>query len=129
MAAGREAVDAYLAKVGADQREALEALRRTIRAAVPDAQECISYQLPAFHQDGALVAYGAWKAHLALYPMSLKTIARFKDELESFDLDKGTIRFAPERPLPQDLVVRIVKARAAENAARKAARRAKPRAG
>lgn len=111
--------DECLAVMDDIQRAALEKLRKVIRAAAPNAVECVSYGLPAFKLDGkGLVALGGWKSHCALYPMSSATAAAFSDELKDFETDKGTIRFAPNKPLPATLVRKIVKARIAENAAR-----------
>jgi uncharacterized protein YdhG (YjbR/CyaY superfamily) len=114
-AASPKTIDEYLSRVGADKRPALEALRRTIRAAAPDAEECISYQLAAFRLNGMLVAFGATANHCAFYPMSASTIAAHKDDLEGYDTSKGTIRFQPDKPLPASLVRKLVKARIAEN--------------
>ena len=110
-------IDEYLAKVHPEQRTALERLRRTIHAAAPKAEECISYQLPAFRQDGMLVAFGATASHCAFYLMSSTTVAAHQRELERYDTSKGTIRFQPDQPLPTALVRKLVKARLAENAA------------
>jgi len=112
-------IDEYLAAVRDDQRVALEKLRKTIRAAAPGAEECISYGLAAFRLDGrALVAFGAAANHCAFYPMSGGTVAAHKNELKGFDTSKGTIRFQPGKPLPATLVRKLVKARIAENARR-----------
>lgn len=112
-------IDQYLAGLSADQRAALQKLRKAIRAAAPKAEECISYSLPAFRQDGMLVAFGARAGHCAFYPMSATTVETYKDELEGYDTSKGTIRFQPEKPLPVALVRKLVKARLAENARRR----------
>ena len=112
-------IDAYLDTLSADKRSALQKLRKTIRAAAPDAEECISYQIPAFRLNGMLVGFGASAKHCAFYPMNSSTVAAFKDELADFDTSKGTIRFQPDYPLPAALVRRIVKARIAENAGRR----------
>lgn len=111
-------IDEYLAALDADQRAALERLREAIRAAAPQAKECISYQLPAFRYNGMLVAFGATANHCAFYPMSSSTVETFKDELKAYDTSKGTIRFQPDKPLPATLVRKLVKARLAENAKR-----------
>lgn len=108
-------IDEYLAGLDDDQRRVLEALRRTIRAAAPRAEECISYRLPAFRLDGMLVAFGATAKHCAFFPMSGTTVEQFKAELTGFQTSKGTIRFQPGRPIPAALVRRMVKARIAEN--------------
>lgn len=111
-------IDDYLAAVSADQRAALEKLRRTIKAAAPKAEECISYGLAAFRLNGRmLVFFGAAANHCAFYPGS--TIDAFRDDLAGYDTSKGTIRFQPHKPLPASLVRKIVKARIAENAARR----------
>ena len=109
-------VDQYLARVSDDQRVALQRLRKTIRAAAPGAEECISYQLPAYRLNGMLVAFGATAKHCAFYPMSASTVAAHRKELEDYDTSKGTIRFQPDNPLPAALVRKLVKARIAENA-------------
>ena len=108
-------IDDYLAKVGAEQRVALERLRKTIRSAAPKAEECISYGLAAFRHHGMLVGFGATRNHCAFYLMSASTLDDFRDEVEGFDISKGTIRFQPARPLPASLVRKLVKARIAEN--------------
>ncbi|MGH7543492.1 MAG: iron chaperone [Gemmatimonadota bacterium] len=111
-------IDQYLGALSEDQRAALEDLRRTIREAAPEAEECISYQLPAFRQNGMLVAFGARPRHCAFYLMSSTTLEAFRDELDGYAISKGTIRFQSNAPLPAALVRRLVKARLAENAGR-----------
>lgn len=108
-------IDEYLAALNEEQRTALEKLRKTIRAAAPRAEECISYGLPAFRLNGLLVAFGARPNHCAFYPMSASTISDHKDLLEDYETSKGTIRFQPEKPLPAALVRKLVRARIAEN--------------
>ena len=111
-------IDAYLAAIGDDKRAALEQLRKTIRAAVPGAEECISYQLPAFRLDGKpLVLFGATATHCAFYPGSGTAVEAHRDELKGYSTSKGTIRFQPDKPLPASLVRKLVKYRIAENAA------------
>jgi uncharacterized protein YdhG (YjbR/CyaY superfamily) len=113
-------IDEYLAAVGGRQRAALEKLRRIILAAAPGAEECISYQLPAFRLNGRLVVcFGAWSQHCALYPMSAAWIAAHREELGDFETSKGTIRFSPSRPLPAALVRKLVRDRIAQNAAKR----------
>lgn len=104
---------AYLSRLPDDQRQVLEHLRNVVIEAVPEAQEAISYGLPAFRLRGKpLLALGATSKHCALYPMAPEIIERFADELTDFSTSKGTIRFQPEAPLPDDLVRRIAIARA-----------------
>jgi uncharacterized protein YdhG (YjbR/CyaY superfamily) len=120
MAAKPKTIDEYLAALSADKRAALEKLRKTIKAAAPKAEECISYGLAAFRLDGRpLVAFGAGANHCAFYPMSGSTLLAHKDELKDYDTSKGTIRFQPDQPLPVALVRKLVKARIAENEGRR----------
>ena len=108
-------IDDYLAAATAPQRIALQQLRRTILAAAPKAEECISYGLAAFRLNGrALVAFGAWKEHCALYPMSAKTLKKFGKQLKDFTTSKGTVQFTPENCLPMTVVKKLVQARIAE---------------
>ncbi len=109
-------IDDYLAALPADKRAALASLRKAIRAVAPEAEECISYRLPAFRLHGRiLVAFGARANHCALYPMTSTTVEAHKVALGNYDTSKGTIRFQPAKPLPASLVRTLVKARIAEN--------------
>src|SRR6266540_255753 len=119
-ASGPRTVEEYLTRVPPKFRTALQRLRKTIRAAAPDAQEVISYQMPAFRQDGMLVYYAAFKDHCSFFVASTGLRRQLSADLKTFETGKGTLRFTPERPLPEELVTRIVKARVAENAARRA---------
>jgi uncharacterized protein YdhG (YjbR/CyaY superfamily) len=119
MAVKPKTIDEYLAALSDDKRAALEKLRKTIRAAAPKAEECISYSLPAFRQNGMLVGFGATANHCAFYLMSSSTVDAYKDELKGYDTSKGTIRFQANIPLPAALVRKLVKARIAENEERR----------
>jgi len=113
-------VEDYLAALPKGSRAALEKLRKTIKAAAPGATETISYQMPAFKEHGRLlVSYAAFKDHCSLFPMSMKVIEAHGEELEPYHTRKGTIRFTADEPLPAALVKKIVRARIAENAARR----------
>jgi uncharacterized protein YdhG (YjbR/CyaY superfamily) len=104
----------YLAQLTADKRAALQKLRQAINAAAPTAEECISYGIPALKLDGKmLVWFGAATNHCSFYPGAFP-IEAHKDELEAYTISKGTIRFAPDRPLPGALVRKLVKSRIAE---------------
>ncbi len=119
MSAKPQTIDEYLAPLSSEKRAALEKLRRAIKSAAPKAEECISYQIPAFRLGGRLlVAFGAAENHCALYPGAFPVQAH-KDELRGYDTSKGTIRFQADRPLPATLVRKLVKTRIAEHAARK----------
>ncbi len=111
-------VEAYLAALPEESRAALEALRRTIRAAAPEATETIAYEMPAFRDRGRfLVSYAAYRNHCSLFPASQAVREALGDELEPYLSGKGTIRFRAEEPLPAALVTRIVKLRLEENMA------------
>jgi uncharacterized protein YdhG (YjbR/CyaY superfamily) len=114
-----ETTRAFLAALPDDQRQALEHLRRVIIAAAPEAEEYVGYGIPAFRQDGALVSFGAAKNHCALYVQSPAVMAAMAADLKGLDTSKGTVRFPADNPLPDALVTRLVKARIAENTARK----------
>lgn len=110
--------DEYLAAVPEDKRAALEKLREVIRSAAPRAEECMSYQLPAFRLEGkVLVLYGATAKHCSFFPGSGTAVKAHAGDLAGYRTSKGTIRFDPARPLPAALIRKIVKYRVAENAA------------
>ena len=112
-------VEDYLAALPEEPRVALEKLRKTIRAAAPEATETISYQMPAFKDHGRmLVYYAAFKNHCSLFPASRAVIEALGEELKPYFTGKGTIRFHADSPLPTALVKKLVKARIEENAAR-----------
>lgn len=118
-----QTIDEYLAPLSKEKRAALEKLRRAIKSAAPKAEECISYQIPAFRQDGRLlVAFGAAAQHCAFYPGAYPVEAH-KDDLKAYDTSKGTIRFPADSPLPAALVRKLVKTRIAEGGARRPAAR------
>lgn len=118
-------IDAYLSAVPEPARSALEALRAVIRAAAPGASEGISYQIPTFRQGHPLVSFAAFKNHCSLFGMSAALFDALGDELSGYRTSKGTIRFTPEKPLPEALVRRIVEARLVENARLDAAKQAR----
>jgi uncharacterized protein YdhG (YjbR/CyaY superfamily) len=118
--AGSTSVEDYLAALPKEQRAALEKLRTTIRAAAPEATETISYQMPAFKQDGRfLVSYAAFKDHCSLYPASYAVMETLGEELKPYLSGKGTLRFHADEPIPAGLVKKIVQLRLKENAARR----------
>jgi uncharacterized protein YdhG (YjbR/CyaY superfamily) len=108
-------VDAFLAALPAEMRAVLENLRRAIRVAAPDADESINYGVPAFKYRGRpLVSFGAAKGHCSFYVQSPAVMEAHRDELASYATSKGTVRFAPDAPLPDALVAKLVRARIAE---------------
>jgi uncharacterized protein YdhG (YjbR/CyaY superfamily) len=117
-------VEEFLAALPEDRRGPMETLRRAIRAAAPDAVETIAYNMPAFRtRDGRfLVSYDAYKAHYSLFPFTDEMVVSFGDELAPYLAGKGTIRFPASRPIPADLVTRLVALRVAELDGRDAGR-------
>jgi uncharacterized protein YdhG (YjbR/CyaY superfamily) len=112
-------IDARLAGLPAEQRTALQTLRETIAAAAPEAEETISYAMPAFrYHRRALVSYDAFKAHCSLFPMSAALIEEHPAEAAGFAASKGTLHFTPEHPLPKEFVELIVRERMAQIDAR-----------
>jgi uncharacterized protein YdhG (YjbR/CyaY superfamily) len=112
-------VDEYLDRVPEPARTTLKKIRAVIRSvAPPEATEGISYGMPTFKYKGMLASFAAFSDHCSLFPGAGPTI-EFKNELKNFQTSKGTIRFAPNKPLPSALLKRLVKARIAENERKK----------
>ena len=110
-----QTIDEYLAGLSADNRAALQKVRRALHAAAPGAEECISYGMPAFRLNGKLIAgFKAAANHCSFHPMSGETIATLKADLAGYDTSRGTVRFSPAAGLPATLVRKLVKARIAE---------------
>jgi uncharacterized protein YdhG (YjbR/CyaY superfamily) len=112
-------VDEYLASVSEPARTTLNKIRAVIRSVAPlEATECISYGIPTFKYKGMLASFAAFSDHCSLFPGAGPTI-EFNNELKNFQTSKGTIRFASNKPLPTNLVKKLVKARIAENERKK----------
>ncbi|HET6558641.1 MAG TPA: DUF1801 domain-containing protein [Prolixibacteraceae bacterium] len=107
-------IDDYIAQCPAEVQAILQELRETIRKAAPEAQETISYMMPTFTLEGNLVHFAAFKNHIGFYPAP-SGIEQFRNELSTYELSKGTIRFPLGQPIPLELVSRIVKLRVQEN--------------
>jgi uncharacterized protein YdhG (YjbR/CyaY superfamily) len=108
-------VDDYLAAQPDATREILARVRQTIRKAIPRAEETISYQIPTYKLGGATVIYFAgWKEHVSIYPATRTMLAALGDDLASYKIAKGTIRFELSEPVPMRLISRIAKHRANE---------------
>jgi uncharacterized protein YdhG (YjbR/CyaY superfamily) len=122
---GEKAVDTYLAGVAEPFRIPLRHLRALIREEAPDAVEAIGYGIPTYKLDGNLVHFAAFKNHMSFFPGSATHNEILKDALAGYKLAKGTIRFTPDKPLPDDVVRKIVRLRIAENRDLAAARKAK----
>jgi uncharacterized protein YdhG (YjbR/CyaY superfamily) len=113
-------MDEYLAGVPEPARGTLNRVRATIRsAAPPEAEEAISYGIPTFRYEGALVAFAAFSNHCSFFPMSYAVMKAFQSALKDFQVSKGTIRFPLDKPLPAALLKKMVKARIAEKKEKK----------
>jgi len=114
-----KSVDEYLARVPQPARSTLHKMRATIRSVVPsEATETISYGMPAFRHNGVLVWFAAFSNHCSLFPTA-SVIAEFQSELKGYSTSKGTIHFPTDKPLPTTLIKKLVKARVAQNEAKK----------
>jgi len=111
---GFNSIDEYIATFPEEIQKILKELRATIIASAPGAEEKISYQIPTFALKGNLVHFAAWKNHIGFYPTSGGTRA-FKRELSNYKVSKGSIQFPLDKPLPLELISKIVKYRVAEN--------------
>lgn len=115
-------IDDYIAGFEPGVRAILKAIRRTIRDAAPKADEVISYQMPAFRQNGILVYFAAWKKHIGLYP-PVSGDEELEKALAPFAGQKGNLQLPLNEPIPYDLIERIVKLRVSQNEAKAKARR------
>lgn len=111
---GFKSIDEYIATFPPDIQKRLSQLRVAIHEAAPKAEETISYQMPAFKQNGVLVYFAAFKNHIGFFPTG-KGMEAFKDKLSGYKTSKGTIQFPLNQPLPLDLVKEIVKVRVNQN--------------
>lgn len=110
-----QSVDQYLATKSDHLQSVLQRVRTAIRNAVPDAEEVISYQIPAYKVQGDTVLFFAgWKQHFSLYPASDALVAKFHDDIAGYKVSKGTIRFPLDQPVPVALIGRLAKFRAQE---------------
>ncbi|MCC6244643.1 MAG: DUF1801 domain-containing protein [Gemmatimonadaceae bacterium] len=110
-------VDAYIATFPADVQVVLRQIRKTIKAAAPDAEERISYQMPAYFQNGVLAYFGGFKKHIGLFPPVAD--AALAKEAAHYAGPKGNLQLPLSQPMPLDLIARIVRARLAVNLAKK----------
>jgi uncharacterized protein YdhG (YjbR/CyaY superfamily) len=117
-------IDAYIAAFPDDVQTILQQIRRTIHEAAPEATEAISYGMPTFKLHGNLVHFAAFKNHIGFYPVP-SGIEAFKDELAAYKQGKGSVQFPLNRPMPLDLIRRIVQFRVGENGAAAARKRQK----
>ena len=121
MKAQYSTIDEYIAMFPDEIQAILQRLRQTIHKAAPEATEAISYQMPTFKLNGNLVHFAAFKSHIGFYPVP-SGIEAFREELEPYIKGKGTIQFPLDKPIPYDLVEKIVEFRVKENLAKKKAK-------
>ncbi len=114
-------IDEYIARYPEEVQAILQKIRATIHAAAPDAEETISYQMPTFTYKGNLVYFAAFKNHIGFYPIP-SGIEAFKEELSVYEQGKGSVQFPLSRPIPYNLITRIVKYRVEENDKKAAAK-------
>jgi len=110
-------IDEYISDFSVEIRILLEEIRATIKNEVPEAEEVISYQMPAFKYHGILVYFAAFKNHIGFYPAS-SGIEMFKNELSEYKTSKGAVQFPYNKPIPFNLIAKIVKFRKDENLAK-----------
>lgn len=111
-------IDEYIAAFPTDIQAVLQEIRKIIRQAAPEAQECISYAIPTFSQNGHLVHFAAFKNHIGFYATPTGHEA-FAKELSNYKQGKGSVQFPLNKPMPLDLIAKIVKFRVAENSTKK----------
>ena len=110
-AVSRKEIAAYLANLDEPKRGTLEQLRQTILSIIPEAEECISYGMPAFRLDGKVVAgFAAFKNRLSYLPHSGSVLGELADEVAGYAITKGSLHFPIDQPLPKDLVKRLIEA-------------------
>ncbi|MFI0491218.1 iron chaperone [Flavobacterium sp.] len=107
-------VDEYISRQSAEVQILLEQIRQTIKQAAPEAEEVISYQMPAYKFHGILVYFAAFKNHIGFYATP-NGHAEFKEALSAYKQGKGSVQFPIDKPIPLDLITEIVKFRASEN--------------
>ena len=111
----REEIDGYLAALDEPKRSTLEQLRESILEVVPDAEQCLAYRMPAFQVHRKTVAgFAAFKDHLSYLPHSGSVLADLGDEVAGYEISKGSLRFAVDKPLPKRLVKKLITTRMRE---------------
>ena len=116
-----QTIDAYISGFPEEVQAILEQIRRTIHETAPEATEAISYGMPTFKLNGNLVHFGAFKSHIGFYPVP-SGMAAFQDDLAAYKQGKGSVQFPLNKPMPLDLIRRIVEFRVQESKAAKASK-------
>ena len=114
-----EGVNKYIANLPLEQQIALERVRQIIKNTVPEAIEFISYKMPACHFHGMIGGFAAFKNHCSFFPWNAQTIIDFAAELKDFKTSAGTIQFTPDKPIPEELLQKILRYRVAGNLEKK----------
>jgi uncharacterized protein YdhG (YjbR/CyaY superfamily) len=122
--APHETIDAYISQFPAEVQQILEKVRNTIRSAAPQANEVISYRMPAFRQRGILLYFAAWKQHIGLYP-PISGDAALEKAVAKYAGPKGNLQFPLDEPIPSDLIKRIAKMRVRQDNEKAEAKRAR----
>jgi uncharacterized protein YdhG (YjbR/CyaY superfamily) len=112
-------IDSYISLQQEKVQGALEKIRQTIKSVAPDAEEVISYGMPAFKWNGMLCGFAAAKKHIGFYPWNGSTVEKFKEELKDLGTSSGAIRLPIDQPIPVALIKKIVKFRMKENLSKK----------
>ena len=113
-------IDRYLKTVPARQRETLTSLRMSILSVIPEAEQCISYRVPAFRLEGGVVAgFASFKNHMSYLPFSGSVLSQFSGELSAYSCSKSALRFTIDSPLSEELVRQLITVRLAEIRSRK----------
>lgn len=107
-------IDEYIAGFPNDVQDVLQKIRMTIRKAAPESEETISYKMPAFTLNGNLVYFAGFEKHIGFYPIPTG-IDKFKKELSVYKQGKGSVQFPLDKPIPYNLISKIVKFRVKEN--------------
>jgi uncharacterized protein YdhG (YjbR/CyaY superfamily) len=116
MAFKPKSVDEYIVSFPKEVQAVLQEIRVTIKEAAPDAEETISYDMPTFNLNGKyLIYFAGWKKHVALYPVDGKIATELSEELAGYKGTKGSVHFPLNKPMPLDLIRKIVALRIAEN--------------
>lgn len=118
-------VDEYLKSFTGQQKETLEKIRSAIKAAAPNAEEVISYGMPAYRQNGMVGYFAGFKNHCSYFPGSYAVMKQFEEELKSYNVSKGTIQFPIDKPLSSSLLKKLVIAKIKENETKQIAKAAK----
>lgn len=117
-------IDEYIAGFPPEVQKLLEKIRRTVSRAAPKAEEAIKYQIPTFTLNGNLISFAAYKKHIGIYPAP-REVAEFKKELSAYKGNKSTLQLPLDKPVPVDLISRIVKYQLKRNQAKAATKKNK----